>query len=461
MSPTDIKLKKHWIIRLLLSLVTGLMAWSNDMTILESLTLAIFVGYSLYFVSLLGRRIIVFELTVFLAMLTWLVVPVFFYNFFTDTYELAFIWDKFMSIPSDEYFSFALPATLFMAIGIHWPMSNKKILESPTDYFQEIKEFLKNKSVVGGLLIAIGLMTTLVTPYAPKGLGFVFYLLEHLSFVGILYLYFSKIPGRKWWLWIGGLALLIQAVSSAMFGELIYIGFLSLALLVSNRHWSSMRKWTVIGMGLIAVLLIQSVKHEYRSVAWSEGASSTFFFSAIGQKIVNPSEIIEPKSMFATAVRMNQGWLVAKTMYNVPRYHPYGNGTTIYESILAAFVPRLLWPNKPEAGGKANLKRFWGMEISGYSMNIGVIGEAYANFGRKGGIAFMFLYGLVLNMFLGLILKMVKMYPTILLWFPILFLYPVGTETDLLSTINPLVKITVFISALYLALPYLLKVRLG
>ena len=196
-------------------------------------------------------------------------------------------------------------------------------------------------------------------------------------------------------------------------------------------------------------------------MAWSEGADPVFFFQATARKLANPDELLDPQSLFATAVRLNQGWLVANTMYQVPRYHPYGDGRTILKSLVASFVPRIIWKDKPESGGRANLKRFWGMEISGYSMNIGVIGEAYANFGKTGGIFFMFFYGLLLNIFLSIILGLVKVHPTVLLWFPILFLYPVGTETDVLSTINPLVKISAFILVLFLLFPHLLRIRLG
>ena len=101
------------------------------------------------------------------------------------------------------------------------------------------------------------------------------------------------------------------------------------------------------------------------------------------------------------------------------------------------------------------------MDIKGYSMNIGPIGEAYANFGKYGGIAFMFFYGVLLNVFLSIILGVMRRYPSLILWFPLLFLYPIGTETDILSTLNPLFKISVFIAVLFLFLPRILAVRLG
>jgi hypothetical protein len=137
---------------------------------------------------------------------------------------------------------------------------------------------------------------------------------------------------------------------------------------------------------------------------------------------------------------MNQGWLIAVTMNRVPEKFPFANGETIWESVAASFVPRLLWPDKPEAGGKANLKRFWGFDLKGFSMNIGPIGEAYANFNTTGGIIYMFFYGLFFNLILSTILKLAEKRPTLILWLPFLFMYTITVESDLLITMNSLLK---------------------
>jgi hypothetical protein len=150
--------------------------------------------------------------------------------------------------------------------------------------------------------------------------------------------------------------------------------------------------------------------------------------------------MFDPNKLFFVAVRMNQGWLVAITMNEVPKKYPFANGETVWQSVAATVVPRILWPDKPEVGGKANLKRFWGFNIKGYSMNIGTLGEAYGNFDRTGGIIFMFFYGLFFNIVLSGILKIAERRPTIVLWLPFLFFYAIGIETDLLTTMGWLIK---------------------
>src|SRR6185437_7936000 len=172
---------------------------------------------------------------------------------------------------------------------------------------------------------------------------------------------------------------------------------------------------------------------------WYEntGADPAYFAELITEKTTNPSMLFDnPNKLFFVAVRANQGWLVARTMNHVPSDYPFANGETIWESVAASFVPRVLWPDKPEAGGKANLKRFWGFDINGFSMNIGPIGEAYASFGERGAIVYMFFYGLFFNFMLTVILRLAEKTPTLILWLPYLFMYSITVEADLLITMN-------------------------
>ncbi len=132
-------------------------------------------------------------------------------------------------------------------------------------------------------------------------------------------------------------------------------------------------------------------------------------------------------------------------MDRVPKNFSFANGQTILTSVAASIVPRFLWPDKPETGGRDNIKRFWGIDLGSVSMNLGPIGEAYANFDRTGGIIYMFFYGLFLNFILSMILKLADRRPTLVLWLPVLFLYAVVVEGDLLMVMNWLLKGTLFV----------------
>jgi hypothetical protein len=229
-----------------------------------------------------------------------------------------------------------------------------------------------------------------------------------------------------------------------LFGELVYsMALFYILVALYMKQMSFFRKLIVCVCGIFLVFMLQSVKSAYRAVAWTKGADATYFAKLIVDRFSDPSLLVQKNELFAVAVRMNQGWLIGVTMDRVPRRFPYANGETLATSIAAAFVPRIVWPDKPESGGKYNLKRFWGYDLHGYSMNIGSIGEAYGNFGR-GGIVFMFFYGLFFNFVLTKLLQWSERRPSVLCWIPFLFFYAVVVETDVLTTFSSLVTGVIF-----------------
>lgn len=416
-----------------------------NFTILEALSLILFFGYFIYFIDLIGKKIIILEIASFTAILGWLVAPLPFYHFFNENNTLAVQWVKVMPLSSNEYYSFALPATISMILGFTYRLKFNKLLYKSREIFPNIKLYLQNKSLIGIVLIFIGFISGLLLPQVPSSLSFLFYLLSSVTMVGLLYLYFSDISYKKALLVIGFFALLAQSVKTGMFGVLIYMIILVGFLIFSEKKISFLLKAFMLISGIYFVFLLQTVKHEYRAVAWEKGADPLFFGELIYSKISAPLSSVDEIVLFKVLTRLNQGWLICKTMYHVPRDKPYAYGETIGLSIAATLVPRFIWPSKPKAGGMYNLERFWGFKLTRYSMNIGPIGEAYGNFGKYGGIAFMFFYGLFFNYLLNIILKYSVSNPTWIIWLPFLFLYAIGTETDMVSTFNYLVKSFVFL----------------
>lgn len=399
----------------------------------------------MYFIDLIGKKIIILEIASFTAILTWLVGPLPFYHFFNEKNSLAVEWVKVMPLTSNEYYSFALPATISMILGFTYRFKFNHLLYQSKEIFPKIKLYLQNKSIVGVVLILIGFIASLLLPQIPASLSFIFYLLSSVTMVGLLYLYFSDIPYKKALLFFGFLTLMAQSVNTGMFGVLIYMIILVGLLIFSEKKISFLLKAFMLIAGIYFVFLLQTVKHEYRAVAWSKGADPVFFGQLIYSKILSPVSGLDEYELFMVMARLNQGWLICKTMYHVPKDKPYAYGETIGLSIAATLVPRFIWPSKPKAGGVYNLERFWGYKLTRYSMNIGPIGEAYGNFGKYGGILFMFFYGLFLNYLLNIILKYSISNPTWIIWLPFLFLYSIGTETDMVSTFNYLVKSFVFL----------------
>ena len=428
----------------------------GSLTLLESLSVTLFVYLLLKFLDELGNKIVILDVPVLLACLTWLILPIVFYHFYTRQVYIARLWKFYMPIDSDTYFSFVLPATVAMRIGLKIGTKNP----DPRRYLNNLKQALVGRSRIGFILITIGLISGFVILLVPPGLKQVVYFGKQLSYVGMFYIYFSDSTQKRSILVGVFVLVLLQSIASGMFGELIYLSLLSLILISLDVR---IRFWVKLGVsiaGFFFILVIQNLKTEYRAIAWKGGSDAALFTRLAIRNITEPSSMFQANKMFRTAVRMNQGWMIARTMYYVPRKISYAEGETIGVTILSIVVPRILWPDKREVGGAYNLKRFWGFNLKGYSMDIGAIGEGYGNFGTTGGIVFMFFYGLLFNIILWALLKKTQTHPTFLCWLPLLFMNSVIVETDMLNTINSLLKGLVFMWFVFWSFKTFFKISL-
>jgi hypothetical protein len=437
-----------FIISLLISLSisspTGLSNW-------EAFSIGLFIFFFLDFLNNLGKKMVIFDLTILLAILTCLVMPTIFYHVYTRQNHLAKVWIKYMFMPSDEYFSFAFPAICMMILGFRLPLHKKNLNTEPLTYLHRAKEALKSKPDLGLILIGVGLVSGLFTKFVPGSLTQFFVFLARLIYVGVFYVLYSPSKHKKKIVPLVIIVMLGSSIAIGMFGELIFTSSVSLILIMLGNRTSFFKKLMIAAAGIYFIVLLQSIKMEYRRQAWAGGGGDVGYFAELmADRITSPSKMVEPNSAFLAAVRLNQGWLVSVTMYFVPRKHPFADGETIWQSVAAAVVPRFIWPDKPEAGGKANLKRFWGYNITGYSMNIGPLGEAYGNFGVNGGIIYMFFYGLFFNFLLSWVLRMSSKRPTLFLWIPFLFSGTITFETDLLGTLGVILKGLIFTWLIFL-----------
>ncbi len=439
---------------------------TTNMHLLEILSIIVCIWSFVYFINGIGKRFNIIEIVAPYATLTWLLMPVIAYQIFNEHNYLANLWKSYMKIDKVQYFSYVLPATIAFIIGIRFTFKEK--FKDHKALLHYAKHFLKNKEFITILLMVMGLSSYFIQPFVPETFRYIITSFSNLIYVGLFYALFSDFRRKNWIIGIGLGLLLYNVVSTAMYGLFIYTSVLMTLMIVVQRKIHTITKYSLLILGILGIFFIQSIKNEYRDAAWknkggSEGGVSTFS-EIVGNKITNPSDIFSPERIWHMSVRANQGQIVSRVMNYVPKYEPYANGETIIKSIAAAFVPRFLWPDKPRTGGADMVCQFLGDCTSakrGMSYNVGPIGEAYINFGPKGGILFMFIYGLFMKYVYTFALNLCYKNGRLVFWIPVIFLGFVFTmENDILAAINTITKSALFVFVLFYGFRLLFKIRI-
>lgn len=445
--------------------VTILFTMAERMRTEELLAIGLFVYFLLGFIDSIGKNYNILDIPILLALFQCMLMPIIVFHVYNDdSLVIALKYD--MGVSADTYYGFMFPAIVAMIIGMKLPpLLQSSHQQKFLNAVAAVKVYLAGKGNLGVLFILIGVVTTVMKGFISGELSYIAYLFSLLLYVGVLYTFFSDHKQRTWYLLGGSVIIFGQAIRAGMFGELVYVMLLAFLLITLGTKISNGLKYGAAIAGFIFVLLLQSVKADYRAIAWrgegkTEQTNAGAFFSLIADRLAEPSRFFDLDLMFPTVNRFNQGMIVAKVLDHVPKREPFAEGETIFKSLAASFVPRVLWPDKPVSGGKANMLRFTGYLIEGYSMNVSPLGEAYGNYGVEGGIFFMLCYGLFFSLLIVLLMSFVKKTPTLILWFPVLFLNSVQMETDILMCLNSLIKNSLFVAFCYWAFPRFLRLKL-
>lgn len=436
---------------------------SGKMRMEEIVSIGLFVYFLLNFIDSIGKSYNLMDIPILLALFQCMLMPaIVFHVYNQDAMVIALKYD--MGVSADVYYGFMFPAIIALIIGIKLPeMMQASYSLKFTRAVNESRKYLKGKGNLGILMIIVGFVAGFLQIFIPGDLQYVAYLFGKLLYVGVLYTYFSDAKNRTWYIVGGIVAVVANSLAQAMFGELVYLLALSVILILLGRKVSASLKYSIAIVGFIFVIILQSIKSDYRDVAWlgkgGDQGNTEAFFSLFMDRLSSPERFFDWTLMFPTVNRFNQGMIIGKVMVYIPKTAPYAEGETIFTALAASFVPRILWPDKPISGGKFNMERFTGYIIEGYSMNISPMGEAYGNFGVQGGIFFMLIYGLLLSGIIFLLLNIIRTKPTLILWFPVLFLNSVQIETDILMCVNSLLKNLIFIWFCYWAADRFLRLK--
>jgi hypothetical protein len=162
----------------------------------------------------------------------------------------------------------------------------------------------------------------------------------------------------------------------------------------------------IMGILLAAILIVslRGVTDQYRKMAWytNEGQSAIegplMFFGLLQKRIVSDGiQGTVEKGFVTSAGRSANLDLLADVIRRTPDEVPYWGGET-YLSLVGAFVPRFLWPDKPtkELGqGFGHRYGYIGANDSMTAINLPILVEFYVNFGMLGVVVGMFVVGII------------------------------------------------------------------
>ncbi|MBI9061932.1 MAG: hypothetical protein JEZ14_08070 [Marinilabiliaceae bacterium] len=418
----------------LIFLVTGTYFWSAI-----GLGLALF--YFLRVIDGMGQRIPIVDLMTAMSALQWIVGP------YIDYVNEAHHYKYHMYVDESTYMSFVVPAILAFRAGTLLFKDHSNL----DDIGQRVSNLLDNYPKLPYVFIVGGLIIPSFSSFLPASLRFIFYLLANVKYIGVIYLLFSDKPNRWLIFWVTMGFTAVASIAAGMFHDLLLWAMLSFTFVAREMQLSFIKKLSVAIAGIFLAMTIQSVKAEYRNMVWKQGytGNKTALFLGLATQQWSSGSIINPSGEEDMNVRLNQGWIISAVMNHVPQKEPFANGNTIWEGVESSLLPRFLAPNKKKAGGQENFRRYTGLSLGdNTSMGISIIGEGYANYGRSGGILFMFLWGLFIGWFWKKLWDVSNSFPTILIWSPILFLQVVKAETEFAVVLNHLTKASMLVFGL-------------
>ena len=422
------------------------MLFTTDLLLLSILGIGFFVFVLLRFVDLIGKEFPIKELIITLMLLQMVVCPIITYNYFNN--EVLYR----MELGEESYLRFVLLSVSLFCLGlfVRLPNYNPILIKSSIgNLFSQSS----NNSKIGVALIAFSFISTLISKYVPSYLAFVFYLFEQFKFVGVFYLLYSNNSFLFGWFVVVFGFFTYQTVTSGLFINL-FCWVLLLFLIAGFKYkLTFLSKFAIFFFGVFLAFFVQSFKKEYREVIWEENktiyeskydSKKDAFIGMASEKLQDSDDFYEYSNINRFISRLNQGWILTKVINHVPFYEPFSNGERLKSELYAVIVPRILDPHKTTSSGtegQEKFERFTGKRMIGSTrMTIGVLGDAYVNFGMIGGAIFMFCFGLFLNIGVNSMLILAKNYPSLLLWIPFVFAISMRAGNEFLPIVNYISK---------------------
>lgn len=344
-----------------------------------------------------------------------------------------------MQIPESEYFSYAIPAVLSFIAGLYL---FSKELPGEIPNVKKISIFVSEHQSIPFVFIAIGFIASFLTKSFTSELKFVMVLLGSFKYIGLFLIIIGNKKIKLVPLVVVYGSIILSSLAEGMFFDLItWLIFLGAVYSYVYKPSFGIKLSFVILLVLIATT-IQLLKGDYRQATWGMGeqGDAEIFQKTLEEKN-EKSGIFNIENLAKSNVRINQGYIVTHIMRTVPTLVPFEHGAELKLVLEAAFLPRILAPNKLNAGDRAIFTKYTNMPIaSGTSMGLSSVGDAYINFGVKGGCVFMFFFGLLFNFVLKKFNEFSIQFPVLILFSCLVFYFPIRPDCELQTILGHLVK---------------------
>ncbi len=405
------------------------------------------------FVRRLGRAWPVRELAWLVACLQWLAGPFLSFYLFPPN-EAALI-----EVGDEAYFAYALPGTLAYGAGLLiWPVRRTVWADAlqpfRTRYPVRWEWALPLLGLAGYGLRYSGWQT---------GLFFVYVLMGMLLVVAAARWVLTTHPYRLWWAALCLVPLVVLSIYESMFMDVVLVcAFLGMLwwLRVQPGRW--LTAGLVLG-GVLAVLTLETLKQEYRNrTLWNAQdynytlADKLRVFPQLWTHYASrPDALLRGDNIATRLPRFSHAWLISQYMAHTPDCEPYALGET-YWAGWRSLLPRVLAPGKKTVGGLDTYPRFSGQpNPPATSLSLTHLGEAYVNFGPRGGVVAMWGVGLLFGGLFAGFAHHLRKFPVGLPWIPFVFLWLPVAEVDLGMVLNYTFKASIIYGAYLLLTQYI------
>ncbi len=377
---------------------------------------------------------------------TFPILYLFFFTYFLQyIFSSYFIYNEyrelktFMPIPQEQYFNYAVPAILFLFLGVF--LFHKEI---------DIKDLLKkidpkDASKLGYLLLFISLFFDGLNFLGISIFESLLSFTSYLKYLAAFCFLFSGTILSYFILAMIYVELAISVIKSGVFVS-FFVWSLFLIIFFGLKHSVSFGMRIFFFFLFIPVVTtIQSVKEDYRKKVWTgkEEGSIGLLSDLAGKQESNENEpFSKSQGVVKTLGRLCEGWHLGLTLRQVPKRVPIAHGKEMLTDIVSSVIPRVIVADKKSVNSREKFYKYTGHKLRGRtSMSIGVIGDFYINFGEYGSYLALFVFGALISISVRwFIIRYVIPDPINIIWIPFILSYLIRANNDFYIFFNALVK---------------------